>query len=75
MLEGFQEQLGVDDRRLPIMLDEYGNTVSSTIPFLMHDLRASGRIKRGTRSMLVGFGVGFSWAGCVWQESWQPRRF
>jgi hypothetical protein len=23
---------------------------------------------------LVGFGVGLSWAGCVWTETWQARQ-
>ena len=24
--------------------------------------------------MLIGFGVGLSWAGCTWTETWQPRQ-
>ncbi|MGA1530869.1 MAG: 3-oxoacyl-[acyl-carrier-protein] synthase III C-terminal domain-containing protein [Kiritimatiellia bacterium] len=27
--------------------------------------RAAGRIKRGMRLLLVGYGVGLSWGGCV----------
>ena len=22
---------------------------------------------------MVGFGVGLSWAGCTWTETWQPK--
>jgi hypothetical protein len=22
------------------------------------------------KNMLIGFGVGWSWAGCVWEETW-----
>ena len=40
----------------------------------MHDLRAAGRLRPGTQTLLVGFGVGLSWAGCSWTETWQPRR-
>jgi 3-oxoacyl-[acyl-carrier-protein] synthase-3 len=52
------------------MLENYGNTVSSTLPILIHDLRAEKRIRTGTRSALIGFGVGFSWGGCAWTETW-----
>lgn len=71
MLEQLQTRLGLDEARLPIMLEHYGNTVSSTIPIMISDLRQQGRIKMGTQSLLIGFGVGWSWAGCAWRETWQ----
>lgn len=70
LLENLQQSLEIEPARLPIMLEDYGNTVSSTIPLLIHDLRKRGRLKPGTRSLLVGFGVGLSWAGCAWRETW-----
>lgn len=72
MLEQLQIRLGVDDRKLPIRLENCGNTVSSTLPILISDLRAEGKIRPGTRTLLIGFGVGWSWAGCAWRETWQP---
>lgn len=72
MLAHLRERLGVSGERMPVDLDYCGNTVSSTIPILMRDLRASGRLRPGTRTMMIAFGVGFSWAGCVWTETWQP---
>jgi 3-oxoacyl-[acyl-carrier-protein] synthase-3 len=70
MLDQLRERLGLNRERLPIVLEHVGNTVSSTIPILIDTLRKDGRLKRGMRNMLVGFGVGWSWAGCMWQESW-----
>ncbi|HVU87736.1 MAG TPA: ketoacyl-ACP synthase III [Pirellulales bacterium] len=70
MLDRLRQRMELDDQRLPLMLENCGNTVSSTLPILMHDLRASGRLRPGTRSLLVGFGVGLSWAGCQWTETW-----
>ena len=70
MLDQLRERLGISRERLPIVLEHCGNTVSSTIPILINDLRSQGRLKRGMRNMLVGFGVGWSWAGCMWRESW-----
>jgi len=71
MLSQLQQCLEVDDVQMPMALEKYGNTVSSTIPILIQDLRSLGRLSVGTQSMLVGFGVGWSWAGCVWKESLQ----
>lgn len=67
MLQQLQQCLGVDDERLPICLEHCGNTVSSTIPILLEEMRRQGRVPAGTRNLLVGFGVGWSWAGCVWE--------
>lgn len=51
-----------------------GNTVSSTIPLLIGDLRNSGRLRPGKRTLLIGFGVGLSWAGCQWTETWSAQQ-
>jgi 3-oxoacyl-[acyl-carrier-protein] synthase-3 len=71
MLQQLQERLELDDQRLPIIMEHCGNTVSSTLPILINDLRAVNRIKPVQNNMLVGFGVGWSWAGCIWQETWK----
>jgi 3-oxoacyl-[acyl-carrier-protein] synthase-3 len=70
MVNHLRQRLGIDETRLPAALEDYGNTVSSTVPILIRDLRDAGRLRPGKRSLLVGFGVGFSWAGCLWAETW-----
>ena len=72
MLEQLQIRLGLDESRLPIKLENYGNSGSCTLPILISELRREGRSPRGTRSLLIGFGVGWSWAGCAWRETWSP---
>ena len=72
MLEQLQVRLELNDEKLPIRLEHCGNTVSSTLPILISDLRQEGKIRTGTNTLLIGFGVGWSWAGCVWRETWQP---
>jgi 3-oxoacyl-[acyl-carrier-protein] synthase-3 len=69
MLEQLRERLKISEQRLPMVLESCGNTVSSTIPILIDTLRKDGRLQRGMRSMLVGFGVGWSWAGGIWRET------
>ena len=70
VLEQLQERLEIDKDRMPISLENCGNTVSSTLPVLIDEYRRIGRIRPGERNMLVGFGVGWSWAGCIWQDTW-----
>ncbi|HVX60674.1 MAG TPA: ketoacyl-ACP synthase III [Pirellulales bacterium] len=74
MLGRLRQRLGVDSEKLPLAMQNCGNTVSSTLPIAIHDLRASGRLHAGQRSLLVGYGVGFSWAGCLWTETWDARQ-
>ena len=59
---------------MPEALEHYGNTVSSTIPILINDLRAAGRLRPGKQTLMIGFGVGLSWAGCAWTETWQATQ-
>jgi 3-oxoacyl-[acyl-carrier-protein] synthase-3 len=72
MLAQLQERLGLSGDRLPIVLHDYGNTVSSTIPIVIHEMRDKGRLRYAANNMLVGFGVGWSWAGCIWQDHSRP---
>lgn len=67
MLEHLQTALNANDEKLPIRLHDRGNTVSSTLPILIQDLRDEGKLVSGSQNVLVGFGVGWSWAGCLWK--------
>lgn len=70
MLEQLQQRMKIDPAMMPIILEDCGNTVSSTLPIVIDRMRADGRLRPGCRNLLVGFGVGWSWAGCVWEETW-----
>jgi 3-oxoacyl-[acyl-carrier-protein] synthase-3 len=68
MLDQLREALHLNEERMPIVLEHCGNTVSSTLPILIEELRRTGKLQRGMQNLLVGFGVGWSWAGCMWRE-------
>ncbi|HUT89902.1 MAG TPA: ketoacyl-ACP synthase III [Thermoguttaceae bacterium] len=74
MIENLRARLHLDKDVVPVDLETVGNTVSSTLPILMHGLRHGRQLRPGKRSLLVGFGVGLSWAGCVWTETWEARQ-
>lgn len=71
MLDQLRERLGLTREQMPLALEHCGNTVSSTLPILIDDLRRKGRLNAEMRNVLIGFGVGWSWAGCIWQDRWQ----
>ncbi len=74
LLDQLRDKLGLESTRMPMLLKNCGNTVSSTIPLVIRELRQQGQLRPGTRSMLVGFGVGLSWAACLWEERWSEPR-
>ncbi|TWU24275.1 3-oxoacyl-[acyl-carrier-protein] synthase 3 [Novipirellula galeiformis] len=68
MLDQLRGRMDVAPERLPIELSDVGNTVSSTLPILIDRLRSRGELKAESINMLVGFGVGLSWAGGLWRD-------
>ena len=73
MLDQLRSRMGIAPERLPIDLSDIGNTVSCTLPILIDRLRKRGQIASESVNMLVGFGVGLSWAGCLWQDQHRPE--
>ena len=65
MLERLRKQCEIVPERFMIDMLDRGNTVSSTIPIALLDAQASGLLKPRSRVMLVGFGVGLSWAATI----------
>lgn len=65
MLDSLRDKIGIPEEKFYLNMEDKGNTVSATIPIAMKDALDEGRIRRGDKLMLVGFGVGYSWAGCI----------
>ena len=69
MLEQLRQRLELPEEKMPVVLENVGNTVSSTIPIVIDHLRTNNQVSVGDTNLLIGFGVGLSWAGCVWKET------
>jgi 3-oxoacyl-[acyl-carrier-protein] synthase III len=65
MIESLARKLGFPNERLLQEYQDFGNTVSSTIPIALKMGSDSGKIIRKQRLLLAGFGVGYSWGGCI----------
>jgi len=65
MLEHLREKLNIPKEKFPKFIETTGNTVSSTIPFLINDLNEKQILKKGDKLLLIGFGVGYSWGTTI----------
>ena len=65
MLETLAELSGIPWKKMVVSLEDVGNTVSASIPIALKRYVDGGQIQPGHRMLLVGFGVGYSWAACV----------
>jgi 3-oxoacyl-[acyl-carrier-protein] synthase-3 len=65
VLSNIQRRLKIDNSRIFNNIENIGNTVSATIPIALKDAVDQNRIKDGDTVVLVGFGVGYSWAACL----------
>ena len=65
VLDHLSKMLALPAEKVPRNLESTGNTVSATIPLLMRECEENGTLTKGKLCLLVGFGVGFSWAASL----------
>jgi 3-oxoacyl-[acyl-carrier-protein] synthase-3 len=69
MLDFLRKKMKIDEAKFYLYLSEVGNTVSSTIPIAIYEAMRDGSLTVGMKTLLAGFGVGYSWGGCVLKYS------
>lgn len=67
IIDAVGQRLGVDDERVYINVNEYGNTGSASVPLAMWEARSKGLIRDGDLVVLTAFGAGFHWASAAIQ--------
>ena len=67
IIETAAKHLGLPMNKFPTYIDRYGNTSSASIPLAFYDAVKDGRIKRGDKVCLVGFGGGLTYGGVVFE--------
>ncbi|KIO78636.1 3-oxoacyl-ACP synthase [Pedobacter lusitanus] len=63
MLNHLRKKINIEEEKFFYFLKDCGNTVSSTIPIALKEAINSGDLSGNI--LLAGFGVGYSWGGCV----------
>jgi 3-oxoacyl-[acyl-carrier-protein] synthase-3 len=67
ILGEIQKKLQIDDKQMIIDMEDYGNTVSSTIPIAYKNLASKNNLKTGDLVIFSGFGVGLSWGTILYR--------
>jgi len=65
IIESVAKRLKCDLSKFPMNLDRIGNMSSATIPVLLDELNRSGKIRKGDRIVLSGFGAGLTYGASV----------
>lgn len=64
IIEPTARRLGLPMDKVLVNIDRVANTTAGTIPLALADAQREGRLKNGTRLMLVAFGGGLTWGAC-----------
>lgn len=67
IIEAVRKRLGLEEDRVFVNIEEYGNIGSATVPFAMWEAVRDGRIEKGDLVVLTAFGAGFHWAAAAVQ--------
>lgn len=59
------KRMGITEDKVFLTLEKYGNTSASCIPVALSEAVAEGRIKKGDKIILVGFGGGLTWGAVL----------
>lgn len=65
IIKAMQERLGVEDSKVMINIDRYGNTTAATIPLGLRDAVAEGRLKKGDLVLILTVGAGYTTGGIL----------
>jgi 3-oxoacyl-[acyl-carrier-protein] synthase-3 len=65
IIRAMQERLGVDDSKVMVNIDKYGNTTGGTIPLGLRDAVEQGRLRKGDLVLLAAVGAGYTTGGLL----------
>ena len=63
IIDATAHRMGLDDAKVMVNIEKYGNTTSGTIPLCLWEWEP--RLRKGDNLILSAFGGGFTW-GAIW---------
>ena len=77
ILEATARKVGIDNSKLFVNIESYGNTSAATIPVALTEALAQGRISPGGNVVFTAFGGGLSWGSAIyrWGDRVEPLGF
>ena len=65
IIDAVAKRLGVEDDRMFVNIDRYGNTSSASIPIALDEARRQGRVGEGSTILMTAFGGGLAWGASL----------
>jgi 3-oxoacyl-[acyl-carrier-protein] synthase-3 len=65
MIEAIMAALELPMEKTVTTLETYGNTAAASLPLTLERARVAGRLARGSKVMMCGFGGGLSWGAAL----------
>lgn len=65
IIQSAAKRLKQPEEKFPMNLDRCGNTSAASLPILLAQLDEEGKLTRGDKLVLSGFGAGLTWGACV----------
>lgn len=63
--ESIAKRLKVSMDKIPMNIERYGNTSGATVPMLLDELNREGKLEKGDKLVLAGFGAGLTWGAVL----------
>ncbi len=61
IIDAAMKELKLPREKVAVNMERRGNTSAASIPLVLDELHAAGRLKRGATVLLSGFGAGLTW--------------
>ncbi|SFU56481.1 beta-ketoacyl-ACP synthase III [Alicyclobacillus macrosporangiidus] len=61
IIDAARKRFGLEEEKVVVTIDRYGNTSASSIPIALDEAVRSGRARAGQLIVMVGFGGGLTW--------------
>ena len=65
IIRAMQDRLGLEDSKVMVNIDRFGNTTAGTIPLGLRDAVCEGRLRKGDLVLLVAVGAGYTTGGVL----------
>ena len=65
ILSALERKCKIPKEKFYEFYENVGNTVSCSIPIALKNAQLEGKLKKGDKLMLLGFGVGYTWGGTI----------
>lgn len=65
IIESVSRRLKIPMEKIPMNISQYGNTSAASIPILLDELNRAGKLEKGDKLVLAGFGAGLTWGATL----------